>query len=93
MFAAIRIRMTAQSRFDVSKKGKGILGLDSLLTRLACSILLLYELRVFSFESESGLILYLVFCNVVFYGSLTYVVCPLKAKQNNPASSNSCMQV
>ena len=37
-------------------------------------ILLLYTLRVTPFESELGLLVYLVCCNVIFYGSLIYVV-------------------
>ena len=37
-------------------------------------ILLLYQLRVMPFESELWLLLYVVSCNVIFYGSLIYFV-------------------
>jgi len=37
-------------------------------------ILLLHKFLVLPFDSESGLILYLVICNVIFYGSLVYFV-------------------
>ena len=37
-------------------------------------ILLLYQLRVMPFESEPWLLLYMVSCNVIFYGSLIYFV-------------------
>ena len=35
-------------------------------------ILLLYQLRVMPFESEVSLLLYMISCNVIFYGSLIY---------------------
>ena len=37
-------------------------------------ILILQGLHVFPFESELGALLYIISCNVVFYGSLMYVV-------------------
>ena len=37
-------------------------------------ILLLYELGVIPFESDLLLLLYIVSCNVIFYGSLIYFV-------------------
>lgn len=37
-------------------------------------ILLLNQLRVMPFESELWLLLYIVSCNVIFYGSLIYFV-------------------
>jgi len=37
-------------------------------------ILLLYRLGVFPFESEWSLLLYIVSCNVIFYGTLIYFV-------------------
>ena len=37
-------------------------------------ILLLHKLTVMPFESELSLLLYIVSCNVIFYGSLIYFV-------------------
>lgn len=37
-------------------------------------VLLLYWLRVFPFKSEFGLLLFIVSCNVIFYGSLVYFI-------------------
>ena len=37
-------------------------------------VLLLYQLGVMPFESELWLLLYIVSCNVIFYGSLIYFV-------------------
>ena len=49
--------------------------LDSLaMVPVRWPILLLYQLRVMPFESELWLLLSVVSCNVIFYGTLIYFV-------------------
>lgn len=57
-------------------------------------ILLLHQLRVMPFERELWLLLYIVSCNVIFYGSLTYFVQFALSKRKNtsrlPPTPDSC---
>ena len=47
-------------------------------------LLILEPLGVFPFESEAGLLLYIVGCNVILYGSLSYFLLFTLSKRTQP---------